>query len=156
MITRPFLQRFREKYMEGYILLLKFWHLLVKQMPYKIWYMVQYYWIKEETESIPSKTAFIIILKKIYAMKEISDWFLDILYEHVEKFLFTHILTTESFKNDEKPFLISCSKLFAFIIFIFWLFGYVEKHLDKMFKVDFKINRTTNNYSKHIRQYLKK
>ena len=59
--------------MEGYILLLKFWHLLVKQMPYKIWYMVQYYWIKKETESIPSKTAFIIILKKIYAMKEISD-----------------------------------------------------------------------------------
>ena len=44
--------------------------------------------------------------------------------------------------------------------FTFWLFGYVEKRLDKKAVVNFKIYdftyRTSNNYDTHIVQYLKK
>ena len=42
--------------------------------------------------------------------------------------------------------------------FLFWLFGYVEKRLDKKAMVNFKIHDvkdwTTNNYNTHIAQYL--
>ena len=44
--------------------------------------------------------------------------------------------------------------------FLFWLFGYVEKPLDKKDMVIFEIydvkDWTTNNYNTNIAQYLKK
>ena len=44
--------------------------------------------------------------------------------------------------------------------FLFWIFGHVEKRLDKEGKVNFKIYYLTawetNNYNAHIAQYLKK
>ena len=44
--------------------------------------------------------------------------------------------------------------------FLFLLFGYVEKRLNKKAKVNFKIydvtDWTRNNYNIHIAQYLKK
>ena len=44
--------------------------------------------------------------------------------------------------------------------FLSWLFGYVEKRLDKIDQVNFKIfdvtDWTTNDYNTHITQYLKK
>ena len=52
--------------------------------------------------------------------------------------------------------------LFIFEIFTFlsWLFGHVEKQLDKKAKVNFKIygvtDWTKNNYKINIVQYLKK
>ena len=53
--------------------------------------------------------------------------------------------------------------LFVFEIFRFvsWLFGYVEKWLDKKAKVNFNIyelhrQNTTNNYNTPSAQYLKK
>ena len=51
--------------------------------------------------------------------------------------------------------------LFVFEIFTFlsWLFGYVEKRLDKKVMVNFKIydftDWTRNNYNTHIAQYIK-
>ena len=52
--------------------------------------------------------------------------------------------------------------LFILQIFTFlsWLFGYVEKRLDKKAKVNFEVHDvtawTTNNYNTYIAQYLKK
>ena len=47
--------------------------------------------------------------------------------------------------------------LFVFEIFLFWLFGYVEKWLDKKAMVNFKIYNftdwTTNNCNAHIARY---
>ena len=44
--------------------------------------------------------------------------------------------------------------------FLYWIFGYVEKRVDKKATVNFKIydvtDLTTNNYNTHIAQYLKK
>ena len=52
--------------------------------------------------------------------------------------------------------------LFVYEMFTFlsWLFGYIEKRLTKKAMVNFKIydvtDWTSNNYNKHIAQYLKK
>ena len=44
--------------------------------------------------------------------------------------------------------------------FLFWLFGYVEKQLDKKATINFTIDDdadwVTNNYNTHIVQYLRK
>ena len=44
--------------------------------------------------------------------------------------------------------------------FLSWLFGYVEKRLDKKAKIKFKIcdvtDWTSNNYNTYIAEYLKK
>ena len=61
----------------------------------------------------------------------------------------------------KKDFYFILKALFVLEIFTFlsWLFGYVEKRLDKKFKVNSKIydvtDWTANNYSLQIVQYLK-
>ena len=72
------------------------------------------------------------------------------------------ILTTESLlKMMKKYFYFILKALFVLEIFTFlsWFFGYVEKRLDKKFKVNSKIydvtDWSTNNYSLQIVQYLK-
>ena len=66
------------------------------------------------------------------------------------------------FKNDRKFFYFPLKALFVLKIFIFlsWLFGHVEKQLDKTAKVNFKffdaIGWEINNYSTQIAQYFKR
>ena len=66
------------------------------------------------------------------------------------------------FKNDGKFFYFPLKALFVLKIFIFlsWLFGHVEKQLDKTAKVNFKffdaIGWEINNYSTQIAQYFKR
>ena len=72
-------------------------------------------------------------------------------------------LTTErSFKMMKNTFYFMLKALFALEIFKFfsWPFDFVEKRLDAMARVNFKIriitDWTANNCNKHIAQYLKK
>ena len=72
-------------------------------------------------------------------------------------------LTTENPSRTMKnAFYFMLKSLFVLKIFTFlsWHFGYAEKQLYKNSKFNFKIyditDWTTNNYSKHFAQYLKK
>ena len=71
-------------------------------------------------------------------------------------------LTTESaLKMMKSDFYFMLTVLFVLeIIFVSWIFGYVEKRLNKEAKVNLKIydviDWTTNNYNPYIVQYLKK
>ena len=62
----------------------------------------------------------------------------------------------------ESAFYLMLKAIFVLNIFTYlsWIFGYVEKRLDKKAKVNLKIYDvkiwTTNNYSTHIVQYFKK
>ena len=57
-------------------------------------------------------------------------------------------------------FMFKALLVFEIFTFLAWLFGYVEKRLDKKAKVNLKIydvtDWTTNNYNTHVAQYLKK
>ena len=57
-------------------------------------------------------------------------------------------------------FLLKATYILEKFTFLSWLFGYVEKRLDKKAEVDFKIydvtGLTVNNYNTHIIQHLKK
>ena len=50
--------------------------------------------------------------------------------------------------------------VFKIVTFLCWLFGYVEKRLDKKPMVDLKnydfTDCTTNDFNTHVAQYLKK
>ena len=72
-------------------------------------------------------------------------------------------LSSESpLKTMKNVFYFMLKALFVLEIFSFlsWLFGYVEKRLDKKFKTNSKIynitNSATNNYNTHIARNLKK
>ena len=72
------------------------------------------------------------------------------------------LLTSEnSLNNDEKNFLFHVKSFFRSwdICMFSWLFGFLEKPLDKKVKVNFKIydvlDWTANIYNTHITQYLK-
>ena len=62
-------------------------------------------------------------------------------------------------KNDFY-FMLKAHLIFEILTFTSWLFGYVEKRLDKKAMVDFKVydvtDWTTNDHNTHIAQYLKK
>ena len=74
-------------------------------------------------------------------------------------------LTTEGFlKMMEDVFYFTLKARFVLEIFTFvsrniYIFGYIEKRLDKQAEVNFKIydvtDRITNNYNTHVAQYLK-
>ena len=73
-------------------------------------------------------------------------------------------LTTESLlklmrMKNASNFLIKAFFVLEIFTFLFWLFRYVEKQLDKKAKVNFKVQRiidwTTNNYNTHISQEVK-
>ena len=57
-------------------------------------------------------------------------------------------------------FLLKATYILEIFTFLCWLFGYVEKRLDKKAEVNFLIydvrGLTVNNYNTHIIQYLKK
>ena len=57
-------------------------------------------------------------------------------------------------------FLLKATYILEKFTFLSWLFGYVEKRLDKKAEVNFKIydvtGLTVNNYNTHIIQHLKK
>ena len=57
-------------------------------------------------------------------------------------------------------FMVKAVLVLEILTFFPWLFGYVEKRLDKRAMIDFKIydvtDCTTNNYNTHITQNLKK
>ena len=57
-------------------------------------------------------------------------------------------------------FMLKALLIFEILTFTSWLFGYVEKRLDKKAMVNFKVNDvtdwTTNDHNTHIAQYLKK
>ena len=57
-------------------------------------------------------------------------------------------------------FLLKATNILEKFTFLSWLFGYVEKRLDKKAEVNFKIydvtGLTVNNYNTHIIQHLKK
>ena len=102
------------------------------------------------------------ILDKLYALKT-SRFTCPFLKSdpHPPKSCF-YFHQRKPFKNDEICFLFHVRSFFVFEIFTFlsWHFGYIEKRLHKKAMVKFKIyyvtDWTTNNYSTHIVQYLKK
>ena len=57
-------------------------------------------------------------------------------------------------------FMLKALLIFEILTFTSWLFGYVEKRLDKKAMVNFKVDDvtdwTTNDHNTHIAQYLKK
>ena len=57
-------------------------------------------------------------------------------------------------------FMLKAVLIFEILTFTSWLFGYVEKRLDKKAMVNFKVydvtDWTTNDHNTHIAQYLKK
>ena len=57
-------------------------------------------------------------------------------------------------------FLLKATNILEKFTFLSWLFGYVEKRLDKKAEVNFKIydvtGLTVNNYNTHIIQHVKK
>ena len=57
-------------------------------------------------------------------------------------------------------FMLKAVLIFEILTFTSWLFGYVEKRLDKKAMVNFKVDDvtdwTTNDHNTHIAQYLKK
>ena len=57
-------------------------------------------------------------------------------------------------------FMLKAVLIFDILTFTSWLFGYVEKRLDKKAMVNFKVDDvtdwTTNDHNTHIAQYLKK
>ena len=57
-------------------------------------------------------------------------------------------------------FMLKAVLIFEILTFMSWLFGYVEKRLDKKAMVNFKVDDvtdwTTNDHNTHIAQYLKK
>ena len=57
-------------------------------------------------------------------------------------------------------FMLKALLIFEILTFTSWLFGYVEKRLDKKAMVNFKVydvtDWTTNDHNTHIAQYLKK
>ena len=57
-------------------------------------------------------------------------------------------------------FMLKALLIFEILTFTYWLFGYVEKRLDKKAMVNFKVDDvtdwTTNDHNTHIAQYLKK
>ena len=79
----------------------------------------------------------------------------------LRQFLTIFIFESPS-KMIENAFYFMLKALFVLEIFthLSYLFGYVEKRLDKKAMVNFKIyyvtEWTTNNYNTHITQYLKK
>ena len=74
----------------------------------------------------------------------------------------TIFVNSTPIKNDEQCFYFMLKPLFIFEIltFLSFRFGYVESHLDKKTKVNFKIydliDWLTNTYNAYITQYLKK
>ena len=57
-------------------------------------------------------------------------------------------------------FMLKAVLIFEILTFTSWLFGYVEKRLDKKAMVNFKVDDvtdwTTNDHNTHIAQYFKK
>ena len=57
-------------------------------------------------------------------------------------------------------FMLKALLIFEILTFTSWLFGYVEKRLDKKAMVNFKVDDvtdwTTNDHNTHIAQYLNK
>ena len=57
-------------------------------------------------------------------------------------------------------FMLKALLIFEILTFTSWLFGYVEKRLDKKAMVNFKVDDvtdwTTNDHNTHIAQYFKK
>ena len=78
-----------------------------------------------------------------------------------KKFPFTYF-NESPFKLTKNVFYFMLKSLFVLEIFTFlsWLFGNVEKKLDKTAMVNFKIydvaDWTTNSLNTHVAQYLKK
>ena len=74
------------------------------------------------------------------------------MYIFILKFLFTSMMKNAFY------FILKALFVLDIFTFLFWLFGYVEKRLDKKAMVNFKIHDvkdwTTNNYNTHIAQYL--
>ena len=70
-------------------------------------------------------------------------------YFEVTLRLGSHLLKKVLFKNDEKCFLCHVKSSFDTFPFLPWLFGYLEKRIDKKAMVNFKIydatDWTTNN-----------
>ena len=72
-----------------------------------------------------------------------------------------YLLRWKPFRNDRKCFfMLKTLSVLETFTFLLWLFGYLEKRLDKKAYVNLKIydvtDWATNNYNTYIMQYLKK